>query len=221
MKKSSSLYRLDPFIDGEGLLRVGGRIRNADLPDDVKHPYILPRKSHVTELIVRHYHQQVKHQGRGINHGAIRSSGIWIIGGASVVAHHISKCVTCRKLRSAPCEQKMANLPTDCLEPSPPFTYTATDYFGPWLVKEGRREIKGWGVLYTCMVSRAIHLETACSMDTSSFINSYRRFVGRRGPCRQLRSDRGTNYVGAKNELQAALEEMDDERIRQTLMKDG
>jgi hypothetical protein len=62
--------------------------------------------------------------------------------------------------------------------------YSAVDYFGPWLVKEGRREVKRYGVLFTCMASRAVHLEIAHSMDTSSFINAYRRFVGRRGPVR-------------------------------------
>ena len=129
------------------------------------------------------------------------------------------KCVKCRKLRAGPQQQKMADLPVDRLEPSPPFTYSAVDFFGPWLVKEGRREVKRYGVLLTCIASPAIHLETANTLDTSSFINAYRRFVSRRGPVRQLRSDRGTNFVGCKNELQAALSEMDQERIRSYLLE--
>ena len=127
----------------------------------------------------------------------------------------------CRKVRGELQKQRMADLPEDRLEPSPPFTYSAVDYFGPWLVKEGRRNVKRYGVLFTCLVSRAIHLETAISLDTSSFLNAYRRFVGRRGPVRQLRSDRGTNFVGCRTELQAALSEMNQETVRQKLLKEN
>ena len=81
MKKTSSLYRLDPFIDEDGVLRVGGRIRNASIPYDVKHPVILPSKGHVTMLLVRHHHERISHQGRGITLNDLRSHGYWIIGG--------------------------------------------------------------------------------------------------------------------------------------------
>ena len=113
----------------------------------------------------------------------------------------------------------MANLPDDRLEPAPPFTFCAVDYFGPWYVKEGRRELKRYGVLFTCLTSRAVHLEVASSLSTDSFLSAYRRFVGRRGPVRQLRSDQGTNFVGAKDELQQALSTMENEKIRQELVK--
>ena len=68
------------------------------------------------------------------------------------------------------------------------------------------------------MASRAIHLETATSLTTDSFLNAYRRFVCRRGPIQQLRSDQGTNFVGAKNELQAALNEVNHEKIQRELL---
>ena len=66
----------------------------------------------------------------------------------------------------------MADLPNDRLEPAPPFTYSAVDYFGPWYVKEGRRELKRYGVLFTCMLSRAIHLKVAHTLNTDSFCNA-------------------------------------------------
>lgn len=218
MTKSSSIRKLDPFLDDDGILRVGGRLRESSIPYDVKHPVILPKKGHITDLILCYYHQSVKHQGRGITQNEIRSSGFWIVGGSSVVSNHISRCVSCRKLRGSPQEQKMANLPEDRLEPAPPFTFCAVDYFGPWYIKEGRREVKRYGVLFTCLASRAVHLEVASSLSTDSFLIAYRRFVGRRGPVRQLRSDQGTNFVGAKNELQQALSTLEHDKIRQELL---
>ena len=130
---------------------MSGRLRHAELPDNVKHPYILPKKGHLTDSVICYHHHRIHHQGRGMTLAAIRSSGFWIIGGGSAVARHISKCVTCRKLPAATQDQKMADLPKDRIEPSQPFTYSAVDYCGPWLVKEGRREVKRYGVLFTCM----------------------------------------------------------------------
>ena len=142
MKKASSLYQLDPFLDASGVLRVGGRIKRSSLSYGAKHPIILPRKGHMTELIICHHHQLVKHQGREITHNEIRSAGYWMIGGGSAVSNHIAKCVKCRKLREIPQEQKMADLPEDRLEPAPTFTSSAVEYFVPWYVKDGRRELK-------------------------------------------------------------------------------
>ena len=114
----------------------------------------------------------------------------------------------------------MADLPEDRLKSAPPFTYCAADYFGPFMVKEKRKEIKRYGVIFTCMASRAIHLEIANSLDTDSFLNAFRRLTSRRVPVRQLRSDQGTNFVGARRELMAALNEMDHEQIKSSLFKE-
>ena len=218
-KLRSSINKLDPFIDGHGVLRVGGRLKHADLSDKVKHPVILPKGSHMTSLIIKYYHERSKHQGKGITLNEIRSHGFWIIGGSSAVSNSIASCVACRKLRGTVIEQKMSDLPEDRLESCPPFTYYGVDYFGPFTIKEGRKELKRYGVLFTCMSSRAIHLETAASLDTDSFINALRRFLSRRGPVRQLRSDNGTNFVAARRELKEALQEMNESRIKEELLK--
>ena len=81
--------------------------------------------------------------------------------------------------------------------------------------------MKIYGFLFTCLASRAVHLETSSTLETVAFINALRRFLCRRGPIRQLRSDQGTNFVGAKHELKAAVAELDHERIKKELLKDN
>ena len=82
MKKTSSLYRLDPFLDEDGVLRIGGRIRNALVSYEIKHPVILPSKGHITALLVRYHHEWISHQGRGMTLNNLRSHGYWVIGGS-------------------------------------------------------------------------------------------------------------------------------------------
>ena len=110
-----------------------------------------------------------------MTHSEIRSSGFWIIGGPSNISNFTAKCTRCRKLRGPLQEQKMVDLPKDRVQPAPPFSYCAVNYFGPWYVKEGRRQVKRYGVLFTCLASRAVHLEVANSLTADSFINVYRR----------------------------------------------
>ena len=220
MRKTSSLHCLDPFLDKDGVLRVGGRIKRGSFTEEIKFPVIIPRKGHVTDLIIKYSHEKVQHQGRGMLLNEIRSNGFWVIGGTSAVAYVISKCVTCRKLRGAAQEQKMSDLPEDRLESSPPFTNCAVDYYRPWHVKEGRKEVKKYIALFTCMASRAVHLEVSNSLETDSFINALRRFICRRGPVRQLRSDQGTNLIGAKRELRETLQAMDQCKISSEMLKE-
>lgn len=177
LKMTSCMYRPDPYLDAEGIMRVGGRLRRANVPEDVKHPVILPRRSHVTELIIQDCHHAIKHQGSGMTHNETRQKGYWIIGGTSAVGSYVSKCTICRKLRTPSQLQRMGDLPTNRTETAPPFTYSAVDYFGPFRIKEGRGEVKRYGVLFTCMSSRAVHIETSNSLETDSYINALHRFL--------------------------------------------
>lgn len=220
--KKSSVYRLDPYIDDTGILRVGGRLHQTDLTFKEKHPVLLPKGHHVSMLILRYYHEQVHHQGRQITHGALRNAGYWLVGGHGAVASLISSCVTCRRLRGPMLEQKMADLPPDRAEIGPPFTNVGFDVFGPWTVQTRRTRggaagSKRWGLVFTCLASRAIHIELLETMDASSFICALRRFFSIRGPVTRLRCDRGSNFVGGKSELDEALAEMDKKSVERYL----
>ena len=218
LKKGSRLYKLNPFIDSFGLLRVGGRMRRSSLAESVRHPLILPKKCHVTRLVVCHTHEQLAHAGRDHVIARLRET-FWIINCNATVRHVLNKCVICRKLRGPTGGQMMADLPAARTEPSSPFSHVGVDYFGPFLVKDGRKELKRYGVIFTCMASRAVHIETANSLETSSFLNALRRFIARRGTVLHLYSDNGTNFIGAHKELKDALLEIDHDVVQNHLLK--
>ena len=222
VKKVSPLHNLNPFLDNEGILRVGGRLSRDETEEfNIIHPVILPKKSDVTWMIVRQCHEKVQHGGRGFTINEVRRSGYWVINCNAFVRHLIWKCVTCKLLRGKTSGQMMADLPQDRLEATPPFTICGVDYFGPFVIKEGRKEIKRYGALFTCFHSRAVHIEASNTLDTDSFIQALRRFISRRGNVRTIRCDNGTNFVGAERELRRALNEMDDERISSFLQLHG
>ena len=219
--RQTSLARLDPFIDQNGILRVGGRLAQSSLDYHVKHPAILPRNSHISKLVISYFHEKVAHQARSTTVNEIRSNGYWVIGCSNAVSELIYKCVTCRKLRGKFRGQKMSDLPIDRIEPTPPFTCVGVDFFGPWYVKDGRKQLKRYGALFTCLVVRAIHIEVALSLSTDSFINALRRFLAIRGPIRLLQSDCDTNFIGLKSEQMRAGEEFDKNRIKEFLLQKG
>lgn len=101
----------------------------------------------------------------------------------------------------------MANLPLEHVEPSPPFTFYGIDCFGPFITKQGRKANKRYGLLFTCFSCRAIHIEMLNDMSTDSLINGLRSFLDIHGAVHQIKSDQGTDFIGAKNEFKEALKE--------------
>lgn len=99
LSKKSPPRKLSLFIDEDGLLRIGGHHTNVDLPRDKRHPVILPKTHHITTLIVRHYHEDIYHQGRRLTEGAVRSAGVWIVGGKRLVSSVLHNSVTCKTER--------------------------------------------------------------------------------------------------------------------------
>lgn len=74
--QESFLKKLAPFVDGEGLIRIGGHLESAELSEQEIHPLIIPASQHVATLLVRYYHDWVAHQGRHLTTGALRSTGL-------------------------------------------------------------------------------------------------------------------------------------------------
>ena len=197
------LSNLSPFIDNEGLIRVGGKLSNANFPYDVKYPVLLPDGHPISKMIVIHHHEKVCHQGRVLTLGALRQAGFHIFHASKVIKNLIKNCVFCRKLRGNTQHQIMADLPSDRLENVACFSQVGIDMAGPWHVFSGkstRRTAatrKVWILIVTCLASRAIHIEVVPAMDTVSFELALRRFIAIRGTCSLIKSDNGSNFLGA------------------------
>ncbi|XP_067949850.1 uncharacterized protein [Watersipora subatra] len=92
--KGSSLLKLRPYLDEDGLLRVGGRVKySLALTDNEKHPILIPKASAIAKLLVTHFHKKIHHQGLTTTVGAIRGAGYWITGASKLVGSVIYKCV--------------------------------------------------------------------------------------------------------------------------------
>ena len=169
----------------DNILPVGGRLTNADLTFDLKYPIVLPESSHLTSLIIYEVHSTV------VGHCGVNSTlnrlcqKFWTINARVTIWRVISECTVCRRVKSKPSNQFIADLPPARLKVyDPPFSQVGVDYFGSFLIKMKRSEVKRYECLFTFMTNRAIHLEMAQDLSMSSFINAQRKFVARRGPIR-------------------------------------
>ncbi|XP_036340014.1 uncharacterized protein LOC118749325 [Rhagoletis pomonella] len=208
LSKSSTLWKLTPILDENGILRLGGRLDNAScVPTYMKRPIILPKEHDLTRLIIQHYHESFHHQNPEAIVCAIRFK--FCIPNLRRLVHSAKKrCQVCKNLSAVPQPPLMGQLPIGRVTPYVrPFTYTGMDYFGPVLVAVGRRREKRWVAVFTCLTIRAIHLELAKDLSTDAVILCLRNFVNRRGVPVRIRSDSGTNFIGASKEQWLDIEQ--------------
>lgn len=203
---SSPLSKLSPYLDEVGLLRVGGRLRHTGLTTDTIHPIILPSSSNLTRLVIDEHHRRNLHGGMQMTVCSIRQE-YWLPRGRSLVTDFTHRCVTCLHWRAATPQPPMGDLPRPRVTPSRPFLSTGMDYAGPvWLRTSkgrGQKATKAFITVFICLSSRAVHLDVASDYTADAFLAALRRFVARRGLCRSLYSDCGTNFVGADSQLRA------------------
>ena len=209
LAENHKLSKLSPQIDSQGIIRVGGRLKNVDMEFSVKHPYLIPQNHPLATSIISHSHSLTKHQGIHISHSAVIQAGFFLENGRQMIKSFISNCITCRKLRGATSTQLMADLPIERLDDIPIFSHIGLDVFGPFYVHDGRATRrttatkKIWAIIFVCMPSRAIHLEPLHGLDTSSFRNAFNRFTALRGAVQTIRSDNGSNFLCAKKQMES------------------
>lgn len=165
-------------------------------------------------LILKDIHLLLGHSGRYHTIFALKRK-YWITNANSDVRKVIAECRFCRHYNGRAMEQKMTNLPKEKINPDlPPFTNVGVDYFGPVKFRQGRTTCKRYGVIFTCLACRAVHLEVANSLEIDACINALHLFISRKGQVFYIKSDNGTNFVGAKRELREALAALNHEQIQ-------
>ncbi|XP_062533921.1 uncharacterized protein LOC134202933 [Armigeres subalbatus] len=187
----SSISSLYPFLDGIGILRVGGRLQHSMYSYDIKHPIILSKEHRFTKLLVEEIHVNNCHAGPTLITATINQR-YWIQGCQTAIKRVIRKCMTCCRQKAQAAKQLMGSLPASRVTACRPFAHVGVDYAGPIMVRcsntRGARCMKGYIVVFVCL-SRA-----------------FKRMIARRGYCSEIWSDNGTNLVGADRQLQEVYE---------------
>lgn len=197
------LQSLSPYLDLEGLVRVGGRLEKSHEAFGTKHPILLP-KSTLQELIAQREHLRQMHAAPSLLLASLRQN-YWPISGRNLARKIVRSCITCVRARPKPLEQIMGDLPAHRVTYERPFYATAVDYAGPLTYKlsnvKKAKTAKAYICLFVCLSVKAIHLELVTDLTTEAFLAAFRRFVSRRSAPRHMYSDCGTNFVGASREL--------------------
>ncbi|KAK3108760.1 hypothetical protein FSP39_015041 [Pinctada imbricata] len=225
VSRKNKLLPLQPRIDQNGILRCDGRLQFAEfLPYDTRYPIILPRGEWITKLIVKHYHEEGKHISGTNQTLASLSARFWIISAREEIRAWEKQCNDCKRRKAKAAEQIMAPLPEIRFkEPLRAFARCAVDYGGPFVTVQGRgkRREKHYLWLFTCLSTRAVHLEVAFGLDTDSFLNAFFRMVNRRGLPLEIMSDNGTNFIGANRELRDLVKQLDGDKTAQQTSNRG
>ena len=198
---TTTLHRLVVGKDqATGLWLCHGRIQSASKTSGIP---LIPYGARLGVLLAEEAHS-INHEGVAGTLLRVREKA-WIVQGPRVVRGVIDKCVECRKRRAELGSQIMGDLPVERTNPARPFEYTALDLFGPYTVRDSVRnrvKKKVWGVVFSCMASRAIHADLVVDLSTEGFLQTFHRFTALRGHPRKLWSDSGTNFVGARPALE-------------------
>ncbi|XP_011670916.2 uncharacterized protein LOC100893156 [Strongylocentrotus purpuratus] len=209
--------KLDPFFDEDSeVYRVGGRLGRAPPSYDIRHPYLLPKKSHISFLLVCDRHLHALHGGHLRTANEVRKK-YWIVGDMKIARRVVRCCITCRRHRGKPTHQRMADLPEFRVSPcSPPFKTTLVDYLGPVMVKLNRNTTtKGYGALFTCAVTWAVHLTVVQDLSTQAFLQALERFVSIRGAPAMMVSDNATCFRGADNTINELNLKLNQTQVRE------
>ncbi|XP_065088848.1 uncharacterized protein LOC135710257 [Ochlerotatus camptorhynchus] len=174
--KSSSLKWLNPFVDQNDIIRVGGRIRNAALSDAIKHPIVLSAKHPLSALLASSYHQKLLHAGPQLLLATLRQK-FWILGGRNLIKSVFHQCHTCFRSKPTLVQQSTADLPVSRVSPTRPFSVCGIDYCGPFYIKSAVRKrgpTKIYVAIFVCFSTKAVHIELVSDLSTPAFLAALR-----------------------------------------------
>ena len=194
------------IIERNGVLVCQGRLENSDLDMESKYPIILPKEHKLAQLIVLDCHEKVHHLKVRATLAELRSR-FWITRGRQFVKKILKPCFRCRYL-----EGKSFNAPATAALPdfrvteAPPFSTTGVDFAGPLFVKAKSGEmVKSYICLFSCFITRAVHLELVSDLATATFVNCLRRFCARKGTPVRIVSDNAKTFKATSRLLHEIL----------------
>ncbi|XP_053699198.1 uncharacterized protein LOC128746181 [Sabethes cyaneus] len=202
VKPTSRINSLCPKLL-DGVVRVGGRLANAQISAGRRHPIILDKDHPLTELVILHYHHKLLHAGQQLLIASVRDR-FWPLSIRNLARKIIHRCVICFHNKPTVHEQLMADLPSARVTPAPSFERVGVDYCGPFQINYPNRKkapVKCYAAIFVCLVTKAVHIEMVVDLSTSAFLAALKRFVGRRGKPLIVMCDNGKNFVGARREL--------------------
>lgn len=215
-KLKGAVSHLNPFIDSAGLLRVGGRLRNANLPHSARHPLLLPKGGRLVDLLVTDRHVKNAHAGCNALL-AILQREFWILSARRIIRSVVFRCMPCYRLKAATMQPHMGDLPHDRVNEVRPFSGVGTDFAGPFMVKSSRlrnaKSFKAYLCVFVCLSTKAVHLELVTELSTEAFVACLDRFVSRRGVPALIRSDNATNYTGTERYLREVTNFLDVNKV--------
>ena len=169
----------------------------------------------ISMLIVKQAHEETLRPGHLRVMAEVRKQ-FWIVGVRCLAKLVGKNCITCRRWRGMALEQRMSNLPLLRLNTGSPFENTAVAYFGPLWMKYGYKgRQKAYGAVFTC-----IHLELVTDLSTDKFLLAFRRFISLYGTPKKVRSDNGTNFVGASKELRLMIKSWRENQVENRKIKE-
>lgn len=202
--KSSCLAKVTLQLDASGTLRLKGRLENANLTYDQKHPIILPNHCNLSRLFMQEAHEQKMHGNVQTMLAFVREK-FWIFGDRRLATSVVKRCITCIRYQRSDQEQIMGQLPRERVSSARPFYYCGLDFFGPIEVKrfEGRCKTfeRGYGVVFICLTTKMIHIETVSDMTTKKFIWALERLAAIYRVPHTIFSDNAKTFLGAENKL--------------------
>lgn len=208
----SKLKDMPLFVDQEGLLRATGRLQHSNASYSERHPIVLPKEHRYCRLIVLQEHQRLLHAGVHDTLVQLRER-YWIISGRQLVRRVIKECVICQRYNSRPASEVTAPLPLDRVTKANPFEVTGIDFAGPLFVKGKPNSQKAYITLFTCAVTRAVHLELVEDMTATSFLHAFRRFISKRGIPQIIYTDNALTFKRSKKELRKLWNIIRDEEV--------
>ena len=209
LKKRDKLMPFTHFLDDIGLLRVGGRPKKAPLTFNAKHPLVLHSRSRIARLLIEKAHHDSGHQGMEHVKAHLQQTFmmIWL---RKALRSLGMNCFICRRWRADNVRPKMADLPDfrfPDVNKQYPFVNTEMDMCGPFYIEDKREGTQLHCVcLFTCMVTRDVHLEVCHDLSTDCLFMTIRRFVSRRGYPDLILSDNDEYLIGANQAMKLKLQ---------------